>query len=196
MLRANSVAGIETATALILEREHRWTRAEIGMTISLVFLAIIPLKMAYNAFETKLSFATWVWLLLGASLVGSMLFFPPPIWLLQLLGLEGWYSTHAYVLLLLGDAIIFPSFFLTDGLCQGFALQNLPPDGQSIVDVNSVTLLSIIAIGIGRFIGPPLARYQVGHGGQSMYARQQFIAIVVASVLGVYALIVNATPHE
>jgi len=88
---------------------------------------------------------------------------------------------HGGWVLLLGDAILFPTLFLGDGLSSGLLMmsQHLCPAG-SWLDANHIMLYrGLMVAGMGRTLGPPSARMQIDNGGQNSYAFQQFALAVV-----------------
>merc|ERR1719375_1633822 len=79
------------------------------------------------------------------------------------------------VLVLLADAILFPSLYISDGLVMGIMQQHLLPRG-SFWDANYTGLwYGVFAIGIGRSVGPPAARWLITQGGQNEYAVLQVV---------------------
>merc|ERR1719453_1765728 len=85
-------------------------------------------------------------------------------------------------MLLFASCMLFSCKYLSDGLMQGMIYNHALPRG-SLLDVNNLSLFIIIlANAVGNFLGPPAARYNVQHGGQSEYATWQ-IAICLVSII-------------
>lgn len=181
LCRCVITSGLEVASAMILEVQMGWPREYLGV-IGVSFLAIIPgrhlcTKLGWSAESVIRS-------LLGVALCGIVFLFPLP-WVAA-----GSHTPHTALLsggvLLLGDTLVSCGFFLSDGLAQGILMQHLLPRSVSFLNVNTVNLASVILMdGFGRSIGPPLARLQLSHGGQSAYALQQLIIALGASALAV-----------
>lgn len=181
LCRCVITSGLEVASAMILEVQMGWPREYLGV-IGVSFLAIIPVRHLC----TKLGWSaeSVIRSLLGVALCGIIFLFPLP-WLAA-----GSHTSHPALLsggvLLLGDTLVSGGFFLSDGLAQGILMQHLLPRSVSFLNVNTVNLASVILMdGFGRSIGPPLARLQVSHGGQSRYAFQQLIIALGAFALAV-----------
>merc|ERR1712039_918853 len=87
------------------------------------------------------------------------------------------------IVLLVADSILFPSMFLADALTSGSMMmtQYLLPNGNCF-DANHVVLYKEISKGVGRTIGPPLARLCVDSGGQICYASLQVIIVLLFSI--------------
>merc|ERR1719160_131680 len=87
------------------------------------------------------------------------------------------------IVLLTADTVLFPSFFLSDGLMQGIMQQHVFPHGW-FLSTNNVTMLQVLLLdGIGRFLGPPLGRWHVVHGGQQEYASQQLAQCIGGAII-------------
>lgn len=157
MLTCLVLSGLEVTTSLLLEGLYEWHQAAIGMVVGSTFLLSVPSFCIYRACQDKLSLAGWVRLPGFCSLAGCML-------LLHL--------RHAYSLLL-ADMLCFPALCLLEGLVNGIRYSRLGPDG-SIFDANTSYLWSSLAsAGIGRFLGPWIARWSAEAGGRLLYAALQ-----------------------
>merc|ERR1719191_1528965 len=94
--------------------------------------------------------------------------------------------------LLAADCMLFPCFYLTDGLLQGIMYSHALPTG-SLLDVNNISIFLIVfANAVGRFLGPPVARWNVENGGQWEYALWQLVICFAAIVLLELALFFKA----
>jgi len=155
--RAVSVAGVEAAAVILLQREYAWEESRVGISVGLTFLASIPLKMIYNIFQKRLSLVGWIRILAMIGLLGSWLFF----------------ITSSGVMLLVATTVVFPTMYLSDALGLGAMQQHYLPDG-SWFDANHTMLwFNMTVNGAGHFFGPILARYCVERGGQQLFAWQQ-----------------------
>jgi len=167
LIRGFVVSGVEASASLLLEVKYHWETNTIGLAVGMCFLFCVPVKLLYNSYEKQLSILNWIRILGSGSVVGGLL-------------LYSWSeaAAMAYVLLL-GDALLFPTLFLSDGLSAGLMMmsQHLLPKG-SLFDVNTVVFFRSIALSTGRSLGPPLARMVVDSHGQNGYANQQMMAAV------------------
>lgn len=178
-LRGFVISGLEAATSLLLETEFGWDPKEIGVAIGVCFLFCIPIKALHMQLQPTLRHTSWIFLFAMLSVIGSLLLFSfaCDLPVLDMLGC-------AYVLLL-GDAVLFPALFMGDALTAGLLMQSqhLLPKG-SWFDANHFLLYrNVLVAGIGRNIGPPLARIQVDMGGQDSYATLQVVGAGLFLVL-------------
>jgi len=167
MLRGFCVSGLEAATTMILEVDHRWKAQSIGIVISMTFLAIVPLRWGHGKLKDRLSVATCIRSLAAFSIVGSILMSMAP---------------HYAWRLILADIILFPSFYWGDALVMGLMAQHLSPTG-SLLDANNAPGLQLLTVSCGRFLGPISARALIAQGGQSTYAVMQVMAGVLFLVV-------------
>merc|ERR1712217_385070 len=152
----------------------------MGATSGQAFLTCIPIRMLYTTCKSSLPTKRWLELLLMGSLLGSMLLFR---WIRR--GNE----LLAATTLLIGDALLFPCIFLSDGLVQGLIVQHPLPRQISWLDLNGVNLLNTLCLdGFARVVGPPLSRFHVAHHGQNMYAAQQLFLTVAAASIAIFGL--------
>jgi len=174
-MRGFVISGLEAATSLLLEDEYGWNRNDIGVVIGVCFLACVPVKAFYERSKSWLKVTQWIRLMSILAIAGSLLLFSPAC---HLLGPGG---KHCGVILLLGDAVLFPTLFLGDSLNSGLMMmsQHLLSAG-SWFDANHIILYRGLAVaGCGRTFGPPLARSQIAAGGQNSYASQQLVLAAV-----------------
>merc|ERR1719387_1928560 len=66
-LRAFVFAGLEVASAMILEVEHGWGTKAAGLAISVTFLNVIPLHWIFKKNEERLEPQSWLRILWSAS---------------------------------------------------------------------------------------------------------------------------------
>lgn len=182
-VRGLCVSGVESATALLLEVNFHWDRMLVGVTIGMAFLTCIPIRILYKSYRTQFTTKRWIQLLLMGSTLGAVLLFRCPQWIHR--GNE----TISAIVLLLGDALLFPCIFLSDGLVQGLIVQHPLPREISRLDLNGVNLLNTLCLdGFARVVGPPLSRFHVAHHGQNIYAAQQLFLTLLASFIAIVGL--------
>mmetsp|Transcript_16302 Transcript_16302/g.56914 ORF Transcript_16302/g.56914 Transcript_16302/m.56914 type:complete len:545 (-) Transcript_16302:136-1770(-) len=163
--RSCVVASLEAATAMLLEEKYFWARREIGLMVGLSFLLSIPLKLIHGSLKHRLSVPAWIRLLAGIAAVGSLLFFPA--------------AGGSAFSLILADAVLFPSLYLSDGMSVGVLFQNGFPEGSWFDAKTLVLWQSLLGCGVGRFFGPWSARSTIEGGGQDAYAKQQILLCLV-----------------
>lgn len=185
--RAFVVSGLESATALLLEKDYHWQSRHIGIVIGITFLCSVPLKIVHEVLDKRLSSTQWIRLMSYAALLGSpLLFHSIGTWLS--LSRDG-----CSMILLVADAVIFPTLYLSDGLSIGVMQQNLLPEG-SLLDTNHTSLFRLIFTAFGRFLGPYAARWHVDNGDQNQYAMQQLVSS--AMFLFVFEVMVRPLMRE
>lgn len=179
-LRAFCVSGLEAGTVLILETKLGWSKDFTGLAVGAAFIAVVPLRYAYDRFKSRLTTVQWIKRMLILSVIGSLLLFHV-CGVLQRTRYAHLYIPAASATLLLADALLFGSFYLSDSLSQGIILQHLLPKELSVFNVNAIILMITgLQDGTGRFLGPPLARHLIDTGGQNVYAMQQVTVLLVA----------------
>lgn len=174
-LRGFVISGLEAATSLLLEEEFGWERRDIGIVIGLCFLFCIPVKALYGNLKNELKITQWIRLMTCLSMIGTI-----PLFSFACPG-----GPYCGWMILLGDAILFPTLFLGDGLSSGLLMmsQHLCPVG-SWLDANHIMLYrGLMVAGMGRTWGPPAARMQIDHSGQNSYASQQLALAAVYLVV-------------
>jgi len=190
VLRCLCVSGVEAASALLLEVSFGWSPFYVGLTIGLAFLTCIPWRLAYLRLSHRLPLAQWILVLLGASVLGSVLLFRPPMPTFASRGLSR--DARMGVLagaLLVGDGLLFPCFFLSDSLVQGVILQHPLPAKASWLNLNGINLFnSLFLDGFARVLGPALSRFHVSAHGQNTYAGQQLALTLVAGLIAVIGI--------
>jgi hypothetical protein len=171
--RAFFCSSLEAATSLLFEIEFQWDPRAIGLVTSFNFLCTILFKLIHDASKEHATLSIRIRMLYSLALLGSILMIPS----VCLFGRAGcaWF-------LLAADCIAFPCFYLVDGLMQGILYNHVFPTG-SLFDTNNVSLLTVFLNSVvGRFLGPPVARWNVQRGGQFEYALWQ-VAICSAAIM-------------
>mmetsp|Transcript_49663 Transcript_49663/g.115134 ORF Transcript_49663/g.115134 Transcript_49663/m.115134 type:complete len:631 (-) Transcript_49663:91-1983(-) len=173
--RAISVAGVEAAAVMLLQREYAWEESTVGMSVGLTFLTSIPLKAIHSWMRENLSLVGWIRLLAFIGLLGSLMYF----------------ITASGTMLLVATMVVFPTMYLSDALSLGAMQQHCLPDG-SWFDANHTMLwFNLTVNGAGHFFGPIVARYCVEQGGQHFFACQQLLLCLLFA--GAFECIVR--PH-
>jgi len=180
MLRGYSISGIDVSAALLLEVTFMWPLGTTGLLISTVMLLAIPVSLIYKMHKDRMSLAAWIRMLCTICLLGNFL-------VLASHDYGGW-------VLLLADALAFPTIFVADALGVGIMQKNLLPAGSLFADANSSQMWRICLTNSGRFFGPWFARWFIQHGGTTPYAFSQ-IMITLAFVL-VFEVLVNPNAND
>jgi len=189
VLRGLCLSGVEAATALLLEVRFGWRSFVIGLTIGLAFLSCIPLRILHLRYRPLLSPINWILTMLFISVVGSLLLFRGPHWAFLRLAEEEREIAQAAILLL-GDGLLFPSFFLSDGMVQGLILQHPLPPEASVLSLNGLNLFNTLSLdGFARLMGPSISRFYVSEHGQNAYATQQLLLTLAASALAAFCFL-------
>merc|ERR1711998_163487 len=144
------------------------------------FLTSFPVRMVFDVGRHRYSTTGWIRRLTLISLLGSMMLFP--MWD-YLPCMQQWSTSArqgvASSVLLLSDAIVFPSFYFADSLVQGIIMQRPLPPGHWL-DANALTFAFVLlSDGFGNPLGPPLARFRLAAGSQIGYALQQVVLSVI-----------------
>jgi len=168
-VRAFGTASLESGLSYILDVLHDWNMASVGVATSATFSSSFILKTAYSHCKEALTIKSWLrsWML--ASLIGAIMLHPvfsssPPI-------------------LLVSCAVIFPTLYMSGGLLSGIMQNHCLPLG-SILDMNTVILISDVSGNIiGRFLGPPAARWALSRGGLQAYWLQQMAVGILQLIL-------------
>eukprot|EP00929_Paragymnodinium_shiwhaense_P109679 TRINITY_DN76164_c0_g1_i1.p1 TRINITY_DN76164_c0_g1~~TRINITY_DN76164_c0_g1_i1.p1 ORF type:complete len:604 (+),score=117.82 TRINITY_DN76164_c0_g1_i1:59-1870(+) len=168
MNRTFVVSGLEVATTVILEVDFGWSCETIGLALGGIFVCVLPVKFLFEATSGQMSMVAWVRLLSFCSTIGTVMLFTGCCAYMHL----GANSFGCAFTLLVGNAILFPTLNLGDGLCTGMLQQFLRPHG-SWFDANHVALWqAILCDGISRVLGPWLAREEYEKRGQNGCALQ------------------------
>eukprot|EP00404_Azadinium_spinosum_P030407 CAMPEP_0180562010 /NCGR_PEP_ID=MMETSP1037_2-20121125/3687_1 /TAXON_ID=632150 /ORGANISM="Azadinium spinosum, Strain 3D9" /LENGTH=534 /DNA_ID=CAMNT_0022578691 /DNA_START=93 /DNA_END=1697 /DNA_ORIENTATION=+ len=171
VLRNFVASGVEVGSALLLEREFSLDRRLVGVAVGITFMAVIPVKIVHQSLKDSLTIVGWFRIFACLAFSGTMLLFQAVSQMMP-----------GAAALLLGDAIIFPSAFMADGLSYGVLMVNVFPDGSLLDKNHSALFCNVLGMSIGRLSGPWLARYQLellGPAGQNRYALGQMLACAV-----------------
>eukprot|EP00746_Dinoflagellata_sp_MGD_P155695 gnl/MRDRNA2_/MRDRNA2_85512_c0_seq2.p1 gnl/MRDRNA2_/MRDRNA2_85512_c0~~gnl/MRDRNA2_/MRDRNA2_85512_c0_seq2.p1 ORF type:complete len:613 (-),score=61.53 gnl/MRDRNA2_/MRDRNA2_85512_c0_seq2:356-2194(-) len=171
--RAFFCSSLEAATSLLFEVEFQWDPRAIGLVTSFNFLCTSIFKVIHDASKEHATLNMRIRMLYSFTLLGSILMIPSVCFFRH--------ADCAWVLLA-ADCTAFPCFYLVDGLMQGILYNHAFPRG-SFLDSNNLSLLTVFLNSVvGRFLGPPVARWNVQRGGQFEYALWQ-IAICCAAIM-------------
>lgn len=180
-MRAFVVSALEAATSMLLEDTYQWSAAAIGVSVAASLLIAIPIRGVFLMTRDLMLPTTWIRVTVVVALLGSVLMMPrfSP-------GLPG--STLASVSLLVADSICFSCFYLGDSVSLGLMQQHCT--AHTFLDLNNVSFVSLLLMnGVGRFLGPWLARVWVESSGQQRYAISQLFNCVVYLII--FELIAN-----
>mmetsp|Transcript_157694 Transcript_157694/g.483258 ORF Transcript_157694/g.483258 Transcript_157694/m.483258 type:complete len:326 (+) Transcript_157694:3-980(+) len=177
-LRAFGVSAIEVAIAINLEKTYLWDQRLTGLVIGGIFLCCIPLKVIHTILGKTMTVVGWIRVLSSLSIFGSMMLFSISCAFLKR---GGCVFSCSYVLIAAGT-VLFPCFYLSDALGSGLMHQHVLPEG-SLLDANHSQLWYNICQGMGRFLGPWLARLSLQLWGQDAFAVQQ-MAVTCAFLVG------------
>eukprot|EP00746_Dinoflagellata_sp_MGD_P147380 gnl/MRDRNA2_/MRDRNA2_79732_c0_seq1.p1 gnl/MRDRNA2_/MRDRNA2_79732_c0~~gnl/MRDRNA2_/MRDRNA2_79732_c0_seq1.p1 ORF type:complete len:357 (+),score=47.58 gnl/MRDRNA2_/MRDRNA2_79732_c0_seq1:27-1073(+) len=178
--RAFCIASLEAATSLIFEIEYNLAPVKIGYLVSFCFCCTPIFKSAYDFFEHVTVENRLRALMVLSTIGGSMML-----------------VTGSVAVLCAADVLLFPSFFLTEGIMQGYMQEHAFPTGKGyLLNVNSLSLaIGILINGLGRGLGPPLARLLVQQGGQVQYAGTQLVMCIVGCIILEYVLLNRVEPE-
>jgi len=178
-LRAFGVSAIEVVIAMILEQQYDWAQRLTGLTIGGIFLGCIPVKLTHSHLSDRLAVTSWIRILVCIALMGSWLLFAPG---------RGVLPIDGALQLIIAGVIVFPTFYLSDALSSGLMHQNVLPE-VSLFDGNHAQLWYNLMQGMGRFLGPWLARWTVEANGQDSFAFQQML--VTCIFIGIFETLVQ-----
>lgn len=186
-IRAAICAGLEAATAMILERDYVWSRSSVGIAIGLSFMVSVPGRVIFMYMKDRVSIVEQIRLNMGASFIASIFLFKT-VGSALTMG-----TTGSPEWLLAAGSVLYCAIYQVSGLVEGIMTTFALPRG-SLFTVDNVILLKLIFLdSIGRTFGPPLARMQVEAGGkdhgQDCYAWQQLSMTLAATLLTEAALL-------
>merc|ERR1719401_258984 len=142
-LRGFIMSGVEVATAMLLEVDYKWSLEWISIAIGFCFSACIPVQLAYHRFGANLSVKSWIRSMLALAALGCLLYFRLPHWILA--AVDPKFQTLVQgAVLLLADALVSPSFLLSDALSQGVMKQHWFPIQGSFLDERTLNLLQCL----------------------------------------------------
>lgn len=165
-LRGYAVAGAEVGTAMLLEVSYEWKRHSVGILVSGAFLASIPLRGAYFSIKDWFDIALWIRILSFIAIGGTTLLFSHISRLLP----NG-------VMLVLADAIMFPSLYLGEGLTRGLMMRFAKD--STVISANHASFMAIVLNNVARTIAPWMSRQNISSGkpmeGQDLFAFGQVL---------------------
>lgn len=166
--RAFAVSSIEAATALLLESEFSWKSRSTGLATGLAFICGVPafvlvrvIKHKFLVSDSHAMMGTATAAMLAATL------FIPTVSNLIASGLHD--SSEEWILILVADCIMFPSFYMANGYMDGLAIRCCDPTTPYTME--NFKLIEIIGQNtVGRAFGPPVARTIINVYGRGAYA--------------------------
>lgn len=180
--RSFAVSSIDAATAMLLEVEYRWDPRAIGLAISFCFFSSYFVKQLHDAYKDTITLSSRLRLLMAGSFLGAIMMIPSLCFFS--------YAKCAFMLLA-ADSILFPCFNLSDATMQGMMYNHVLQG--SIMNINNMTILVIfVGVAVGKFLGPPTARWTVERGGQWDYALWQIAICITAILLAEFAFFFKA----
>ncbi|CAE7922231.1 unnamed protein product [Symbiodinium sp. KB8] len=175
-LRSFVAGSVEVGTPLLLEDRFGWSIATTGLITGAAFLVGIPIRLAQMSAGRQLSEVAWIRLLTVAATLGTLLLLRAASKLLP-----GGYS------LVLGDMIIFPSIYLSEGLAQGFMMRFVPHGGSNLFfEASSIALIMDMLINAFLGLGAVGARSIIeagGERGQDFNAGMQLLCCVIFLII-------------
>merc|ERR1712023_230487 len=99
--------------------------------------------MVHASFKDSLSTVGWFRCFACLALAGTMLLFQAASTVMP-----------GAIALLIGDALIFPSAFMADGLSYGVLMVNVFPDGSLLDKNHSALFCNVLGMSVGRLCGP------------------------------------------
>jgi hypothetical protein len=182
--RCFCVSSLSAATTMLLEVEFHWEPSAIGLAVGSCFMFGYLVKLFHDAYKENFTLASRLRLLMAGTLLGAILLLPKCCVLS---------TKECSWMLLIATCMLFSCKYLSDGLMQGMIYNHALPQG-SLLDVNNLSLFIIfLANAVGNFLGPPAARYNVAHGGQTEYATWQIAICLVSIMMMEVAFFFNAS---
>lgn len=170
-LRAFSVSAIEVGIAVRLEKTYEWDQRVTGLVVGAIFLCCIPLRAFHSFCSKSLPVTEWIRVFGCLSVLGSSLLFEmvcrSPVGRLL----------NCADFLVAAGTVLFPCLYLSDALGSGLMHQHVLAEG-SLLDANHTQLWFMLLQGLGRFLGPWLARLCLDLYGQDAFAAGQMAATV------------------
>jgi len=166
-------AGIESATALVLELDYSWDLTTIGYMIGLCIGCYIPFYVCLESVGIHAGQKALQRSSLLAAFVMSWLLLPMMCSVLSRFFL----TPSCAVWIITSDAVVWPMMALANGFSDGHAYLLVPEHADSIAF--SLTVLNALGYGIG----PALARYIWATGGMQHYGALQITLIGLALVI-------------
>lgn len=186
--RAFSVSALEAGTAMLLEVEFKWDKKHaIGVAIGFCFLCSGLMNLLLKTCKAHISLSLRLRAMMGLSALGAFMMMPVACFLR--------YADCSWVLLA-ADCVLFSCLQVSDGMIQGIMYNHALPNGF-FLDVSNVAVLALIFCdGVGRTLGPPVARWNIDRGGQWEYALWQLAICSAAILLMEFILYLNSKIKE
>merc|ERR1719440_317691 len=180
-IRAAVCAGLEAATAMILETDYQWSLGTVGIAIGLSFMLSVPGRLIFLFLKNRLSVVDTIRLNMLGSLIASVFLFK---------GVEDlviWDRGGSPLALLFAGSILYCAIYQVSGLIEGIMTTFALPTGSYFTVDNVIMLKLVMLDSVGRTFGPPLARMLVEAGGkeygQGCYAWQQLAMTLLAALI-------------
>lgn len=169
------LSALEAASALVLEREFQWGHKAIGLVVGAAFLVGVPGLAGIEITRRKAQVSdTSALLALAVSCMAVTLLLFPVVGRLVQRPQHG-----GPLLIVVADAVIFPTAFLINGIVDGLALQHRVPGTWLSPESMAVARVAIVGMA-GRPVGPWAARTLIESEGRAAYAGAQ---LALASLL-------------
>lgn len=174
-IRGFIVSGVEAGSSMILDIEYLWSIVQVGFAIGITYLVCIPLMAVHTFVKNRQLLTEWGIFrgLMILTAVGAVCFQP---FLCS-------FAPCPFIILV-GDALVFPCFYFASEIVTAIYMRQVFTKG--VFGRETVILLRYFFVdGIGRTIGPPLARSTlIGSDGQyqgrEVYATMQAITILAS----------------
>ena len=183
------VSGLESATSFIFETEFRMPNRDAALLIGCTFIYGMPLALAvlYVRHVKWLSDQRLVLALSSLAVVAAALLFQ------YCSDEEAGCPALSIGLICTSDVISFPMAYLGQGIVDGIAIElAMSPHPSPWSRENYMLVSSMLGDGVGRFVGPPMARLLVDKLGRSAYAG---FVLVCAALTGLSAWHATSQAH-
>eukprot|EP00440_Ansanella_granifera_P073950 gb/GFBE01080244.1/.p1 GENE.gb/GFBE01080244.1/~~gb/GFBE01080244.1/.p1 ORF type:complete len:600 (+),score=104.47 gb/GFBE01080244.1/:1-1800(+) len=176
LMRASANSGLEAATAMILEDEFKWSIVEIGMAVGFSFTLMVPFALFKKYFLASKpgAYMPLVRIYLATAFCAAFGLFPYTCKLAQSCGVAS-----CALLVLFSDGLFFPSLLLSNGLVSGLMMNSA--SGAAILTMERLSWLEPLVMALGRWLGPPLARFLLQRGPQGEPGSRTLYALLQVS---------------
>lgn len=191
--RSYVVAGLESGTALILEKKYGYSSRSIGLVIGMTFLFCVPLRMLQLASRGWIADVAVIQICSCVAIFGSVFLFD--------VHCESWAGgdpSFCAGILITGDGVLFPTLYVSESLAGGIMSQYFLPD-PSLFSLKNTQFWcnTVLANGAARFLGPWTARLMIDWKGQNLYAATQlFFCLLFALIFQIGVVRQLQTPDE
>jgi len=176
-VRGFIVSGVEAGSSMILDIEYLWSIVQVGLAIGITYLVCLPLMAVQTFVKNRQLLTEWGIFrgLMILTAVGAVCFQP---FLCS-------FAPCPFIILI-GDALVFPCFYFASEIVSGIYMRQVFTKG--VFGRETVILLRYFFVdGIGRTIGPPLARSTLidegRYQGREVYATMQVVVILASWVV-------------